>query len=112
LVGKINNLVTVDLGNIGPCFYCYHWCSSSCCLTRYPVDSRDFLVLVIFIPLQIAFGIWFLYVLLGWSVWVGVASIVLLAPLPGYSWSPFPSGSASSHRLQWRSSSSRSRKSG
>ncbi|KAJ7367252.1 P-loop containing nucleoside triphosphate hydrolase protein [Mycena albidolilacea] len=64
LVGKINNLVTVDLGNI--------------------VDSRDFLVLVIFIPLQIALGIWFLYVLLGWSVWVGVASIVLLAPLPGY----------------------------
>ncbi|KAF7364934.1 Multidrug resistance-associated ABC transporter protein [Mycena venus] len=64
LVGKINNLVTTDLGNI--------------------VDSRDFLVLVIYIPLQIAIGIWFLYVLLGWSVWVGVASIILLAPLPGY----------------------------
>ncbi|KAF7313855.1 Multidrug resistance-associated ABC transporter protein [Mycena chlorophos] len=29
-------------------------------------------------------GIYFLYVLLGWSVWVGV-SIVVLAPVPGYS---------------------------
>ncbi|KAJ7747993.1 hypothetical protein B0H14DRAFT_3096981 [Mycena olivaceomarginata] len=53
LVGKINNLVTVDLGTIG--------------------DSREFLYLLIL-------GIWFLYVLLGWSVWVGVSSIILLAP--------------------------------
>ncbi|KAJ7130893.1 hypothetical protein C8R46DRAFT_659815 [Mycena filopes] len=64
LVGKINNLVTTDLGNI--------------------VDNRDFLVVVVFIPLQIAVGVWFLYVLLGWSVFVGVASIILLAPVPGY----------------------------
>ncbi|KAJ7354076.1 P-loop containing nucleoside triphosphate hydrolase protein [Mycena albidolilacea] len=64
LVGKINNLVTVDLGNI--------------------VDSRDFLYPVVFIPLQLTLGIWFLYVLLGWSVWVGVGSIVLLSPIPGY----------------------------
>ncbi|KAJ6504576.1 P-loop containing nucleoside triphosphate hydrolase protein [Mycena vitilis] len=64
LVGKINNLVTTDLGNI--------------------TDSRDFLVLLIYIPLQLAVGIWFLYSLLGWSVWVGVASIILLAPVPGY----------------------------
>ncbi|KAJ7825733.1 P-loop containing nucleoside triphosphate hydrolase protein [Mycena olivaceomarginata] len=47
-------------------------------------DSRDFLFLVVFIPLQLILGIWFLYVLLGWSVWVGVGSIVVLAPLPGY----------------------------
>ncbi|KAJ7741259.1 P-loop containing nucleoside triphosphate hydrolase protein [Mycena metata] len=64
LVGKINNLVTTDLGNI--------------------VDNRDFLMPVFFIPLQIGVGIWFLYVLLGWSVFVGLASIVLLAPVPGY----------------------------
>ncbi|KAJ7029298.1 P-loop containing nucleoside triphosphate hydrolase protein [Mycena alexandri] len=64
LVGKINNLVTTDLGNI--------------------VDNRDFLVVLVFIPLQIAVGIWFLHVLLGWSVFVGVASIILLAPVPGY----------------------------
>ncbi|KAF7340454.1 Multidrug resistance-associated ABC transporter protein [Mycena venus] len=64
LVGKINNLVTVDLGNI--------------------VEARDFLHLLISIPLQLALGIWFLYDILGWSVWVGVASIILLVPVPGY----------------------------
>ncbi|KAJ6508401.1 P-loop containing nucleoside triphosphate hydrolase protein [Mycena sanguinolenta] len=64
LVGRINNLVTVDLGNI--------------------TDSRDFLVLLFYIPCQLALGIYFLYVLLGWAVWVGVASILLLAPVPGY----------------------------
>ncbi|KAF7364887.1 Multidrug resistance-associated ABC transporter protein [Mycena venus] len=63
LVGKINNLVTTDMGNIG---------------------SREFLNLLIGVPLQIVIGIWFLYILLGWSVWVGVASIVLLLPVPGY----------------------------
>ncbi|KAJ7625252.1 hypothetical protein DFH06DRAFT_1142177 [Mycena polygramma] len=64
LVGKITNLVTTDLGNI--------------------VDSRESLNLLIFIPLQLTLGIWFLYGPLGWSVWVGVASIVVLAPMPGY----------------------------
>ncbi|KAF8164524.1 hypothetical protein K438DRAFT_2025293 [Mycena galopus ATCC 62051] len=64
LVGKINNLVTVDLANI--------------------VDSRDFLQLFISIPCQLILGIWFLYNILGWSVWVGVASIILLVPVPGY----------------------------
>ncbi|KAJ7700269.1 hypothetical protein B0H16DRAFT_1642910 [Mycena metata] len=64
LVGKINNLVTTDLENI--------------------TDSRDFVILIVFIPLQITLGIWFLYVLLGWSVFVGVASIILLTPVPGY----------------------------
>ncbi|KAJ7069529.1 hypothetical protein C8F01DRAFT_1245729 [Mycena amicta] len=64
VVGKINNLVTTDLSNI--------------------VDSRDFLVLLVFSPMQIGLGVYFLYVLLDWAVWVGVASIILLAPLPGY----------------------------
>ncbi|KAF8171621.1 P-loop containing nucleoside triphosphate hydrolase protein [Mycena galopus ATCC 62051] len=64
LIGKINNMVTTDLGNI--------------------TDSREFLQLFISIPLQLALGIWFIYTLLGWSVWIGVASIILLAPVPGY----------------------------
>ncbi|KAJ7697209.1 P-loop containing nucleoside triphosphate hydrolase protein [Mycena rosella] len=63
LVGKINNLVTTDLGNI--------------------VDSRDFLVLLVYVPLQLTVGIWFLHALLGWAVWVGLGSIILLTPLPG-----------------------------
>ncbi|KAJ6590816.1 P-loop containing nucleoside triphosphate hydrolase protein [Mycena sp. CBHHK59/15] len=63
VVGRINNLVTTDLGNI--------------------VDSRDFLILLVYVPLQLMVGIWFLHALLGWAVWVGLGSIVLLTPLPG-----------------------------
>jgi hypothetical protein len=50
-----------------------------------PVEGRDFLMLVITIPVQLAVGMWFLYMVLGWLVWVGVASIILLVPVPGYS---------------------------
>ncbi|TFK30740.1 ATP-binding cassette transporter [Coprinopsis marcescibilis] len=64
LIGKINNLVTTDLGNI--------------------VDSRDFLYILIYIPLQISLCILFLYKVLGWSSFVGLAVMVLLFPLPGY----------------------------
>ena len=46
LVGKINNLITTDLGNI--------------------VEARDFLMAVIYIPLQITLCIVFLYAVLGW----------------------------------------------
>jgi hypothetical protein len=49
------------------------------------VESRDFLMLFVSIPGQLGVGIWFLYTVLGWSVWVGVASIILLVPVPGYS---------------------------
>ncbi|KAF5336910.1 hypothetical protein D9611_003444 [Ephemerocybe angulata] len=64
LVGKINNLVTTDLGNI--------------------VDSRDFLYMVLYTPLQIALAILFLYNILGWSAFVGLAVMLVLFPLPGY----------------------------
>ena len=46
LVGKIVNLVTTDLENIG--------------------DLRDLLLLLVSMPLQIGLGIVFLYFLLGW----------------------------------------------
>ncbi|KAK7038087.1 multidrug resistance-associated ABC transporter protein [Favolaschia claudopus] len=64
LVGKINNLVTTDLQII--------------------VDGREFLQLFVAVPLQTALSIWYLYVWLGWSVWVGLASILIFMPLPGY----------------------------
>ncbi|KAJ2927022.1 hypothetical protein H1R20_g10047, partial [Candolleomyces eurysporus] len=65
LVGKINNLVTTDLGNI--------------------TDARSsFLFLLIFIPLQISLCIVFLYNILGWSSLVGLAIMILLLPLPAY----------------------------
>jgi ABC-type multidrug transport system fused ATPase/permease subunit len=64
LVGKINNLVTTDLGNI--------------------VDGRDFLIMVIYLPLQTILCTIFLYEVLGWSAFVGLATMVVLFPLPGY----------------------------
>ncbi|KAG2023135.1 ATP-binding cassette transporter [Coprinopsis cinerea AmutBmut pab1-1] len=64
LVGKINNLVTTDLNNI--------------------VDARDFLYIVIWIPLQITLCIVFLYNVLGWSSFVGLAAMLLLFPVPSY----------------------------
>ncbi|THH11785.1 hypothetical protein EW145_g436 [Phellinidium pouzarii] len=64
LVGKLNNLITTDLQNI--------------------VDGRDFVMLLVQCPLLIAIGIWFLYVILGWSAFVGMAVMLVLFPLPGY----------------------------
>lgn len=46
LVGKINNLVTTDMNNI--------------------TEARDFLLVLIYIPLQIILCIIFLYLVLGW----------------------------------------------
>ncbi|KAF7367211.1 ATP-binding cassette transporter [Mycena sanguinolenta] len=64
LVGKITNLVTTDLGNI--------------------TDSRDFLFIVLLIPLEVILCVIFLYKVLGWSSFVGMGAMVLLFPLPGY----------------------------
>lgn len=47
LTGKINNLVTTDMGNI--------------------VDGRNFVFVLVAIPLQIILCITFLYALLGWA---------------------------------------------
>ncbi|KJA13742.1 hypothetical protein HYPSUDRAFT_72890 [Hypholoma sublateritium FD-334 SS-4] len=64
LIGKINNLVTTDLNNI--------------------LESRDFLLLVQFVPLQLCLCTTFLYQVLGWSAFVGLASMLILFPIPGY----------------------------
>jgi hypothetical protein len=39
---------------------------------------------VVFVPVQAGLSIWFLYFILGWSAFVGLAIMVLLFPLPGY----------------------------
>ncbi|KZT67587.1 P-loop containing nucleoside triphosphate hydrolase protein [Daedalea quercina L-15889] len=64
LVGKINNLVTTDLDNL--------------------INGRDFLFIVVVVPLQLSLCIWFLYAILGWSAFAGMAVMVLLFPLPGW----------------------------
>ncbi|EKM83611.1 hypothetical protein AGABI1DRAFT_66408 [Agaricus bisporus var. burnettii JB137-S8] len=64
LVGRINNLVTTDLGNI--------------------IEARDLMFVLVFVPLQIVACIAFLYWILGWSAFVGLAVMILLFPFPGY----------------------------
>ncbi|PPQ81860.1 hypothetical protein CVT25_013460 [Psilocybe cyanescens] len=64
LLGKINSLITTDLANIR--------------------EARDFMSLAIYIPLHVSLAIWFLYVVLGWSAFVGLAVIIALLPVPGY----------------------------
>ncbi|TFK76776.1 hypothetical protein BDN72DRAFT_873327 [Pluteus cervinus] len=63
-IGKLNNLVTTDMGNI--------------------TDGRDFLILVLQVPVQVSLCILFLYTILGWSAFVGLAVTIALFPLPGY----------------------------
>ncbi|KAJ7497652.1 hypothetical protein FB451DRAFT_240230 [Mycena latifolia] len=64
LLGKITNLVTVDLGAIN--------------------EARNGLFLVILVPIQIIGCVVFLYQVLGWSAFVGMGAMVVLFPLPGY----------------------------
>ncbi|KAI0371499.1 multidrug resistance-associated ABC transporter [Pilatotrama ljubarskyi] len=64
LIGRINNLVTTDLANL--------------------VDGRDFLFIILYAPAQIIVAVVFLYAILGWSAFVGLAAMILLFPIPGY----------------------------
>ncbi|KAF8071880.1 hypothetical protein FPV67DRAFT_1779021 [Lyophyllum atratum] len=64
LVGKINNLASTDLGNIG--------------------EGSDWVLLFTYIPLQIILCVAFLYSVLGWSAFVGFGILVLTSPAPGY----------------------------
>lgn len=57
LAGRINNLISTDLENI--------------------TDSRDFMFLVIYAPLQTVLCIVFLYSVLGWSSFVGMGILLL-----------------------------------
>ncbi|CEL54793.1 ATP-binding cassette transporter abc4 OS=Schizosaccharomyces pombe (strain 972 / ATCC 24843) GN=abc4 PE=3 SV=1 [Rhizoctonia solani AG-1 IB] len=62
LIGKINNLMSTDLGNI--------------------VEGRDFLFLVTYVPFEIVCSAILLYWILGWSAVVGMISMALFFPLP------------------------------
>jgi len=62
LVGRINNFISTDLGNV--------------------VDGRDFLFAVWYCPLQVAICVWFLYSILGMASVLGMAVMVISVPLP------------------------------
>ncbi|KAH8072268.1 hypothetical protein BXZ70DRAFT_964229 [Cristinia sonorae] len=63
-LGKVNNLVTSDANTI----------ATGC----------DVFMLVLYVPIQLAFCIYFLYSILGWSAFVGLAATIVCFPLPGY----------------------------
>ena len=63
LVGRINNLISTDLENI--------------------TESRDFMFLLIYAPLQICLCVWFLYTFLQWAALVGMGVTVLGLYIPG-----------------------------
>ncbi|KZP10469.1 hypothetical protein FIBSPDRAFT_801212, partial [Athelia psychrophila] len=64
LLGRINNLVSTDLGNI--------------------TEARIWPWLTLYLPLQVALCVVFLYIILGWSCFVGFAVMALCFPMPGY----------------------------
>ncbi|KIK69543.1 hypothetical protein GYMLUDRAFT_236056 [Collybiopsis luxurians FD-317 M1] len=61
-MANINTLVTVDLNTLE--------------------QGQHFLVLIIYLPIQMMICIAFLYRLLGWSAFVGIALTALLVPIP------------------------------
>lgn len=63
--GRLNNLVTSDLKNI--------------------TSGRDFLFVGLNAPLNFALGMAFLYAILGWSSFVGMAVMVVLIPVPAWA---------------------------
>ncbi|KAF8512318.1 hypothetical protein BU17DRAFT_77408 [Hysterangium stoloniferum] len=65
LIGRINNLVTTDLGNV--------------------TDAKDFIYIALFGPLQFCISAWFLYDILNWSAVVGMALTgAYIFSFPGY----------------------------
>ncbi|KAJ7634724.1 P-loop containing nucleoside triphosphate hydrolase protein [Roridomyces roridus] len=62
-VGRIMNLVSTDLRNV--------------------TEMSDFLMLLFYLPASVIFSVIFLYVVLGWSAFVGMATMVILFPLSG-----------------------------
>ncbi|KAG9126177.1 hypothetical protein FRC07_004584 [Ceratobasidium sp. 392] len=63
LVGKINNLMSTDLGNI--------------------TEGRDFLFVILYSPVQIIISVFLLYNILGWSAIVGMVAMLVSFPIPG-----------------------------
>ncbi|KAJ7034289.1 P-loop containing nucleoside triphosphate hydrolase protein [Mycena alexandri] len=62
-VGKISNLVTTDLKNV--------------------TNMADFLLLLFYLPVSVVFSIMFLYIVLGWSAFVGLGTMMVLFPISG-----------------------------
>ncbi|PPQ75643.1 hypothetical protein CVT26_001623, partial [Gymnopilus dilepis] len=82
LTGRIHNLVTTDLGNLvrGKDFLF---------IGMYNNISKEFLLAhvrstALFVPLEFSLCMIFLYQVLGWSSFVGVAAMIMFLPIPVY----------------------------
>lgn len=64
LVGRLNSLITADLNNIN--------------------GGKDWLLATVNSVLQVILASWFLYLLLGWSAFVGLATMIALTPIPAW----------------------------
>ncbi|KAI9059152.1 multidrug resistance-associated ABC transporter [Trametes sanguinea] len=65
LVGRLNNHITSDLANVTE-------------------GNKLWLLLLVQTPVRIAVSIGFMYGVLGWSALVGLATLVMMLPVPGY----------------------------
>jgi ABC-type multidrug transport system fused ATPase/permease subunit len=63
-LGRLNNLVTSDLYNIG--------------------EADQILAVLVEIPLMVVFSTWFLYTILGSATWVGLGIMVVFMPVPAW----------------------------
>lgn len=64
LIGKLNNLAMIDIPNIS--------------------RVAEYWIVVLFFPFQLFLSTVFLYIILGWSAFVGLAVMILCSPLAGY----------------------------
>ncbi|KAJ7784670.1 multidrug resistance-associated ABC transporter [Mycena metata] len=64
LVGRLNNMTTSDVATV--------------------VEVMEVWITMLLAPVQISLAIWFLYAILGWSSFVGLAVILATLPLPSF----------------------------
>ena len=84
LVGKMNNLVSTDLENLVEGRDILLVCLSSFLpLSALPSLLIFIFPIVFYFPLQVVMCAWFLYNILGWSAFIGMAVMVALFPIPG-----------------------------
>ncbi|KAG8874159.1 hypothetical protein FRB97_006107 [Tulasnella sp. 331] len=63
LTGKLINLISTDLKNV--------------------TDAREFMIPLVWAPVEFTLSVWSLYYILGWSAFVGVLTMILTFPIPG-----------------------------
>ncbi|KAF8192829.1 P-loop containing nucleoside triphosphate hydrolase protein [Mycena galopus ATCC 62051] len=64
LLGRLNNMITTDI--------------------RLVIQSKRLLLSLVYMPLMFILSVWFLYAVLGWSAFIGMATTFAMLPVPGY----------------------------